>query len=197
MSTQYAPRPSRAVAGSFGRMNNERHPEDLYETPSVAVDALLQHETPSDRILEPSAGKGAIAKRLRHHDLAVVAYDLHDWYGAEGVEPGIDFLAQSDTRKCKSIIMNPPFKDADAHVRHALAILPQHGTLYVLLRLTWIAAKKRRDLLSHIDKIVMCGRLKMLPPNVEDKGHSGTVEFAWFVMKPHRLPLGTTIVRAT
>ena len=193
----YAPRPSRAVAGSFGRMDNERHPADLYETPASAVDALLRHETPSDRILEPSAGKGAIVKRLRHHDHTVVAYDLHDWYGSEGIEPGVDFLTQSDTRGCKSIVMNPPFKDADAHVRHALNILPQHGTLYVLLRLTWIAAKKRRDLLPHIDKIIIVGRVKMLPPNVEDKGHSGTVDFAWFIMKPHRLPLGTTIVRAT
>ena len=193
----YAPRPTRAVAGSFGRMDQPRHPEDLYETPASAVDMLLAYETPSDRILEPSAGKGAIAKRLRHHDCTVVAYDLHDWYGAEGVEPGIDFLAQFDTRKCKSIVMNPPFRDADKHVRHALNILPQHGTLYVLLRLTWIAAKKRADLLPHIEKIIIIGRTKMLPPNVEDKGHSGTVDFAWFVMKPHRLPLGTTLVRAT
>ena len=192
----YAPRPARAVAGSFGRMDQPRHPEDLYETPASAVDMLLAYETPSDRILEPSAGKGAIAKRLRHHDCTVVAYDLHDWYGAEGVEPGIDFLAQTDTRGCKSIVCNPPFKDADAHVRHALNILPQHGVLYVLLRLTWLAAKKRRDLLPHIEKVIMCGRLKMLPPNVADKGHSGTVEFCWLVMKPHRLPLGTTIVRA-
>ena len=193
----YAPRPTRAVAGSFGRMDQPRHPEDLYETPASAVDMLLAYETPSDRILEPSAGKGAIAKRLRHHDCTVVAYDLHDWFGAEGVEPGIDFLKQFDTRGCKSIVMNPPFKDADRHVRHALNILPQHGTLYVLLRLTWIAAKKRADLLPHIDKIIIVGRSRMLPPNVEDKGHSGTVDFAWFVMKPHRLPLGTTIVRAT
>jgi hypothetical protein len=177
-------------------MDQPRHPEDLYETPASAVDMLLAYETPSDRILEPSAGKGAIAKRLRHHDCTVVAYDLHDWYGAEGVEPGIDFLAQTDTRGCKSIVCNPPFKDADAHVRHALNILPQHGVLYVLLRLTWLAAKKRRDLLPHIEKVIMCGRLKMLPPNVADKGHSGTVEFCWLVMKPHRLPLGTTIVRA-
>lgn len=197
MPTQYAPRPSRAVAGSFGRMDNERHPEDLYETPASAVDALYNDDNIAAPILEPSAGRGAIARRLRHYGFTVVAYDLHDWYGAAGVEPGVDFLAQTDTRKCKSIVMNPPFKDADRHVRHALNILPEHGTLYVLLRLTWIAAKKRADLLPHIDKIIIVGRSRMLPPNVEDKGHSGTVDFAWFVMKPHRLPLGTTIVRAT
>ena len=197
MTTQYAPRPSRPVAGSFGRMDNERHPEDLYETPASAIDALYNEDNIAAPILEPSAGKGAIARRLRHYGFTVVAYDLHDWYGAEGVEPSIDFLTQSDTRGCKSIVMNPPFKAADAHVRHALAILPQHGTLYVLLRLTWMAAKKRADLLPHIEKIIICGRLKMLPPNVADAGHSGTVDYAWFVMKPHRLPLGTTIVRAT
>ena len=205
----YVSRPSRPVAGSFGRMDQPRSVGELYETPASAVDALLQHtklvlgmfnansSTLRGPVLEPSAGKGAIAKRLRHHGHTVVAYDLHDWYGAEGVEPSIDFLAQSDTRGCKSIVMNPPFKDADAHVRHALNILPQHGTLYVLLRLTWIAAKKRADLLPHIEKIIICGRLKMLPPNTRDAGHSGTVDFAWFIFRPFRLPLGTVIVRAS
>ena len=41
------------------------------------------------------------------------------------------------------IVMNPPFRDAEAHVRHALQLLPEGGTLAVLLRMTWIAAKGR------------------------------------------------------
>jgi len=65
----------------------------------------------------------------------------------------------------------------------------------VLLRLTWMAAKKRADLLKHLWKIVMVGRLKMLPEGVKDQGHSGTVDFAWFVFVPHVVG-STTIVRA-
>jgi hypothetical protein len=177
-------------------MNNERHADDLYETPAAAVEMLLAHHDVQGPVLEPSAGKGAIANVLRGHGYDVVAYDLHEWYGSTNVEPGVDFLQESDTRGCKTIIANPPYRDADAHVRHALNILPQHGVLCVLLRLTWIAAKKRADLLPHIEKIVIVGRVRMLPPNVVDKGLGGTVDFCWLVMRPHRLPLGTVIVRA-
>lgn len=198
--SDYTPRPERPVAGSFGAMNNERHASDLYETPAAGVEMLLAHATNlPGPILEPSAGKGAIANALRARDFYVTAYDLHEWYGARGVYPGVDFLHESDTRGCRSIVMNPPYKDADKHVRHALNILPgqEGGVVCVLLRLTWMAAKKRADLLPHIEKIIICGRLKMLPPDVVDKGHGGTVEFAWFIFRPFRLPLGTVIVRAS
>ena len=195
--TDYTPRPERAVAGSFGAMNNERHPEDLYETPPEAVHMLYNEDNIPGPILEPSAGKGAIANALRARGYYVTAYDLHEYPGSSGVYPGVDFLQESDTRGCRSIVMNPPYKDADKHVRHALMIVPEDGIVCVLLRLTWMAAKKRADLLPHIEKIIICGRLKMLPPNTRDAGHSGTVDFAWFIFRPFRLPLGTVIVRAS
>ena len=84
---------------------------------------------------------------------------------------------------CRSIVMNPPFKDAEAHVRHALQLLPEDGTLAVLLRMTWIAAKGRADLLQHCHTALIAGRLKMLPPGAQDRGHSGTTDFAWLIMK--------------
>ena len=95
-----------------------------------------------------------------------------------------------------SVVLNPPYKDADKHVRHALMIVPEDGVVCVLLRLTWIAAKKRADLLPYIEKIIIVGRIKMLPPDVKDKGHGGTVDFAWFVFKPFRHSYGAVIVRA-
>ena len=194
--TDYTPRPERAVAGSFGAMNNERHPDDLYETPPEAVHMLLDNiEMPRGAVLEPSAGRGAISNMMRSLCYDVVAYDLNDW--GDAAEHGVDFLLESDTRACKNVVMNPPYKDADKHVRHALMIVPEGGVVCVLLRLTWMAAKKRADLLPHIEKIIICGRLKMLPPNAPDAGHSGTVDFAWFIFRPFRLPLGTVIVRAS
>jgi hypothetical protein len=65
----------------------------------------------------------------------------------------------------------------------------------VLLRLNWIAAKKRKDLLLHLERIIITGRMKMLPPGVVDKGHGGSVDYAWFVFVP-RMVEGTIIVRA-
>ena len=54
--------------------------------------------------------------------------------------------------------MNPPFRDAEAHVRHGLQLLPDWGTLAVLLRMTWIAAKARADLLKHCRGAIIAGR---------------------------------------
>lgn len=195
--TDYTPRPARPVAGSFGVMNNERHEADLYETPAAAVEMLLDNVWVRGAVLEPSAGRGAIANALRARGYYVIAYDLHEYPGSTAVYPGTDFLQEPDTQGCKSIVMNPPYKDADKHVRHALKIVPEDGVVCALLRLTWMAAKKRADLLPHIEKIIICGRLKMLPPHAPDAGHSGTVDFAWFVFRPFRLPLGTVIVRAS
>ena len=89
----------------------------------------------------------------------------------------------TSTSGCQSIVMNPPFKDAEAHVRQALQILPEEGILAVLLRMNWIAAKGRADLLKHCHAAIIAGRLKMLPPGVIDRGHSGTTDFAWLIMR--------------
>jgi hypothetical protein len=95
---------------------------------------------------------------------------------------------------CRSIVMNPPFKDSEAHVRHALQLLPDRGTLAVLLRLTWIAAKGRSDLLKRIHTVIIAGRLKMLPPGIRDRGHGGTTDFAWFIMR-RELAQAASLVR--
>jgi len=96
---------------------------------------------------------------------------------------------------CRSIVMNPPFRDAEPHVRHALQLLPEGGRLAVLLRMTWIAAKGRADLLRHCHAAIIAGRLKMLPPGARDRGHSGTTDFAWFLMR-REIVEATRLVRA-
>ena len=180
---QFAMRP--AVAGQYGRMDHPRHAADLYETPPEAVEMLLRHVPLEGPVLEPSAGRGAIVRELRRNGLQVRAFDFHD-HGAEpalGIETCIDFLSMTSMSGCRSIVMNPPFKDAEAHVRHALQLLPECGTLAVLLRSVWINAIRRADLLKHCHVEIIAGRLKMLPPSAQDRGHSGTTDFAWFIMR--------------
>src|SRR5262245_8777949 len=115
-----------AIAGQYGRMDHPRHAADLYETSVEAVQMLLHHVPLQGPVLEPSAGRGAIVKELRRAGLQVYAYDLHD-HSAEaalGIETGVDFLSMSSMSGCRSIVMNPPFKDSESHVRHALQLLP-------------------------------------------------------------------------
>ena len=145
---------------------------------------LLRHVPLQGPLLEPSAGRGAIVRELRKSGLEVHASDLHDHqaHATLGIETGVDFLSMTSMSGCRSIVVNPPFRDAEAHVRHALQLLPDHGMLAVLLRTTWIAAKRRADLLKHCHTEIIAGRLKMLPPDAQDRGLSGTTDFSWFIM---------------
>jgi hypothetical protein len=160
-----------AVAGQYGRMDHSRHAADLYETPTDAVAMLLRHTALHGPVLEPSAGCGAIVRELRRNGLEVRPSDLYDHRAesALGIETGIDFMSMTSMSGCRSIVTNPPFKNAEAHVRHALQLLRDRDTLAVLLRMTWIAAKARADLLKYCDAVIIAGRLKMLPPGARDK----------------------------
>jgi len=178
-------------------MDHPRHPADLYETSPGAVKMFLRHVPLEGPVLEPSAGRGAIVTELRQAGLEVFASDLYDHNAdpALGIVTGVDFLAMTSISGCRSIVMNPPFSDAEAHVRHALQLLPDHGMLAVLLRMTWIAAKGRADLLGHCHTEIMAGRLRMLPPDAVDRGHSGTTDFSWFIMSREAAVNGTRRVR--
>jgi hypothetical protein len=177
-------------------MDNERDERDNYETPDEAVDHLLSNVTLTGVMWDPSCGRGKIVKALIHAGQRAHGSDKFVYVPIDGmrtqVKYGYDFIGCLGTTD--SIIMNPPFDQSDDHVRHALKIIPSDGKVCVLLRLTWIAAQKRADLLKHLHKIIICGRLKMLPPGVPDQGHSGAVDFAWFVFG-HRVVNATQIVR--
>jgi len=62
------------------------------------------------------------------------------------------------------------------------------------LRMNWMAAKSRADLLQHYQTIIIAGRQKMLPPGARDRGHSGTTDFAWFIMR-REIVQATRLVR--
>mgnify|MGYP006267064197 CR=1 FL=1 len=178
-----SPRKRIAAPGQYGRMDAPRHPVDLYETDPSAVEMLLRHVPLKGPILEPSAGRGAIVRVLRAQGHTVLASDLYDHGAAPalGIKTGVDFLSMRPSDRHHDIVMNPPFKDADRHVRHALGLLPEGGKLAVLLRMAWMAAKRRADLLARLERQVICGRLRMPPADTIDKGVGGMVDFAWLV----------------
>ena len=195
---------ARRAAGQYGLMEDERDPHDNYETPATAVRMLLDHVDLVGGAWDPSCGRGNITMALMDSGMPsamVCGSDSHHYtprVGSGTVRYGVDFLATTrmPTDDTAHIVMNPPFDDSDNHVRHALKLIPSNGTVCALLRLTWMAAKKRADLLLYLRQIIICGRLKMLPPEIADKGHGGAVDFAWFIFKPG-VWAATNIVRAT
>jgi len=122
----------------------QRHPLaerglDLYETPAVAVNALLRVESIPRRVWEPAAGRGAIARVLQGFGHGVIASDICD-YGFPLDFVG-DFLAQHQIppgRVC--ILTNPPFQVVERFVAHALDLAP---LVIMLLRLAFLESERR------------------------------------------------------
>jgi hypothetical protein len=63
--------------------------DDLYQTPPVAIEALLRHERLPHRLWDPCCGPGNIVDVLRAHGHEVIGSDLVD-YGRP------DFFARRD-----------------------------------------------------------------------------------------------------
>ena len=116
-----------------------------FPTPLDLVDKMisLAELTPDMKVLEPSAGRGAIAERVAR----IVGYDsvhcfellndnceaLHK-YGFRNVEC-CDFLSIEPKPLYDRVIMNPPFnkqQDID-HVTHALKCLKPGGRLVSIM----------------------------------------------------------------
>jgi hypothetical protein len=118
---------------------------DLYETPAIAIEALLRVETLPLTVWEPAAGRGAIVNVLRGHGHTVIASDVID-YGFP-----LDFVADFLTtvlppKGCGAIITNPPYQLATEFTRHALDLAPH---VCLLLRLAFLEAVCRTDILEH------------------------------------------------
>lgn len=164
-----------------GGATGHRSPNDFYETPPEAVDALLRVETFTGPIWEPACGLLSISKRLEDKGHQVVSTDLVDRPG--GGEGGVDFLTQSALR-APNIITNPPFKLGLPFVKKALELGADKTAL--LLRLLWLEGQKRsRFFLEHPPTRVhvISWRLPMMHAQGYEgkKINASILAYAWFV----------------
>ena len=156
---------------------------DLYETPSVAVEALLRVLTlPRGAIWEPAYGRGAIANVLRAHGHQVVCSDLIDY----GTDPtaihGMDFLKTTkvpDGVAC--IVTNPPYMLANEFTAHALKLCPN---VVMLLRLAFAESERRSPILDGAGLRRFFVFRKRLPMMHRDgwngRKANSSIAFAWF-----------------
>lgn len=156
--------------------------DDLYETPDMAVHALLAAEELPETIWEPACGPGRIVRVLRSAGRKVYATDLID-YGLEDSEHGGDFLMERPPSfHIGAVVTNPPFKLADQFVRHAVLLCPR---VYRLLRLAFLESERRRDLLDH-ELLARVYVFRKRLPMMHRQGWNGprsssAMPFAWFV----------------
>jgi hypothetical protein len=88
---------------------------DLYETPTVAVEALLRVENIPRCVWEPAAGRGVIVRVLRDRGHTVIASDIanygfplhfrRDFLGEIGMPAGVE-----------AIVTNPPYQIVEQFV---------------------------------------------------------------------------------
>jgi len=168
-----------------------RHPvietgDQLYETPACATRALIKHEHLPYRLWEPCAGRGAIARVLRARGFKVIASDLVRYEDQDGyVAPGIDFLTiTAAPAHTTCIVTNPPYKHADAIIRHGLKLCAK---VVVLLRLAAMEGAARSDLIDgHLARVwVGIERLPMMHRDgwAGNRLRDNAAPFAWFVFE--------------
>lgn len=162
--------------------------DDLYETPSVAVEALLRVEQLPKMIWEPACGRNSIVDVLRANGHTVHASDLVE-YGL-GESYRVDFLMEHGYLFPGAIVTNPPFKLAHEFVEKALDLCPK---VAMLLRLAFLESEKRCNILDNGWLARVYVFRKRLPMMHRDgwegnKANSG-MAFSWFVWdKEHKGP---------
>lgn len=178
---------SLVMLGAAKKGDKGRPDGDFYETPPVAVGALLKNETFRPFIWEPACGNGAISKILKKEGMTVASSDLCDHgYGFrhDFLQGGWDgFAAVCD------IITNPPFSLADEFLTQALSytVSGQVSKVAFLLRLNFLEGQKRAKIFKEFPPsrvLVFSKRLPMMHrPNYTGKKSTSTVAYAWFIFE--------------
>lgn len=165
--------------------------DDLYETPPVAAEALLRIEHLPGILWEPACGPGSIVRVLRAAGKKVYATDLVDYDTPDQDNAGWDFLLEQQLPLgVEAIVTNPPFKNAEAFVAHALNLAPK---VVMLLRLAFLESERRRGILDSglLARVhVFRKRLPMMHRDGwEGKKGNSAMAFAWFVWdRAHKGP---------
>lgn len=140
-------------------MADDREPDDQYFTKRRWTDAIVSRlwddgilcRAALTTLLEPSIGKGAFAASARKYmegDVQITGVDINRH--EEGVEACDEFvhgrLEDYEPEFFFDLIIgNPPFKDAEAHVRKCMELAdPGTGCLAFLLRNAFVGTLNRR-----------------------------------------------------
>lgn len=149
------PRELLGLARSTGQaLDVKKFYQSFYTPPDLAMHmARWLNVRPRDRVLEPSAGAGALCDAVR--ELQPTAR-IHCWeidpaavstLRAKGYEvTDEDFLASRPRADFNRIVMNPPFSGGQdlRHVTHALRFLAPGGRLVTITSPAWKHSSNRR-----------------------------------------------------
>jgi hypothetical protein len=181
----------------------ERNALDFYATPQPLADAicdLIDSRFRPWHVIEPSAGHGPFvrsARRVWGAFASITAIDVDpvklDTLGAAGADVSITDDWASFTRTPRPanqgttlIVGNPPFRDAEAHIRAALDWMAPGDELAFLLRLNLLGSRARLDLW---ESTPLAEVVPLVPRPSFTGGGSDATEYALFRwVKGHQGP---------
>ena len=192
----------------FEHMTDLAKEAEMYETPEWAVEAILDRELMTRRVIDPCVGRGVMALAAARRGYKVHALDKYDW-GFNASDTPITYAKGGDFLSFKpdqvigngawTCFMNPPFSLACEFVRHALDNNARKVILFQRFAF-WEAAKRRQfwrqvnpTRIYICESRATCWRIDISPEERKRRGGTSTAH-AWFVFEPGH-PGGPTIGR--
>ena len=142
-----------------GEKLNDKKKFQFFETPQKLVLKLIEKANlkPSHKVLEPSAGNGAIFDHFLDNGIQNVAIELNpdciktlrDKYPNEAIrEDNFLNVKAKSFESFDRIVMNPPFtknQDVD-HIKHAYDFLKNGGRLVSVAGLSWKTGSQKKQI---------------------------------------------------
>ncbi len=169
--------------GASNHTDSERQRDDYYATEPKAIHKLCKVEKFTNTVFEPAAGGGHMVDALEANGYEVVASDIVNRGRNYAVFDFLIEIQQSDY----DIITNPPYKYAKEFVEHALDIVGDGRKVAMLLKLTFLEGKARREFFQQnppkriwvFSERILCAKNGDFEGLKESGGSA--VAYAWFV----------------
>lgn len=163
------------------RNRKDKERNEFYPTPDVVIELARPLIDPNKRYWEPCAGDGRI---LNYFDNVVIGTDIEP--RSKDVFEG-NFLSSGKPDTVEAIITNPPFSLGYDLIKKALYEWEIPALL--LLRVEYIAAKARQDVVRHMtDMHIVSDLIKFETESGRIVHGNGTGRCAWMLFNPDESP---------
>jgi hypothetical protein len=166
---------------------NPRDPRDWYRTPAWAIEELVRAIPAFHPTLDPCAGDGAILEAVKgvYPDSEMQGVEQDSFLVSQAAKAGFSLLkgdGLSLSWKNETVLMNPPYREAETWVRKGIR---EADTVAVLLRLGFLSSIKRHPLfLNHPPALVLVLSKR---PSFRDDGKTDACDYAWIVWSNHQI----------
>jgi hypothetical protein len=157
--------------------STNRAEADFYPTPPSTTEALFKVEKFDGLVWECASGNGSMSKVIEKYNQCISS-DIRTDTSVYGTK-GIDFLKAK--LFADNIITNPPYRDAQKFVEHALKLADKKVAM--LLKLVFLESSARYQLFKSSPlKIVyvFCKRQTIYKEGIVGV-NAGLIAYAWFV----------------